>query len=148
MAELNDTKRLVERARQGDPAAFGRLADEHYRTVYGVAFSTVGNWSGAEEIAQETFLLAWSQKGALRNAGAFPTWLRRIAGNLSKNWIRSSDYRRRLAEHYRAVVGPETDPQSAPDAEADRSARKADVWRALESLPPNVRQAIVLYYLA
>ena len=108
----DNTNRLVERACKGDPAAFGRLADEHYRTVYDVAFSAVGNWSGAEDIAQETFLLAWSQKGSLQNASAFPAWLRRIAGNLSKNWIRSSDYRRRLAKHYAAVTRPETDPKS------------------------------------
>ncbi|MCC6797063.1 MAG: sigma-70 family RNA polymerase sigma factor [Candidatus Hydrogenedentes bacterium] len=143
----DDTSRLTERACKGDSEAFAQLADHHYRTVYGIAFSAVGNWSGAQDIAQETFLLAWSRRTSLRNFAAFPFWLRRIASNLSKDWIRSSGYRRRLADHYKALSPSEIDSRPAPDAETDRDMRKADVWRALETLSPNVREAVVLYYL-
>ncbi|MCC6797064.1 MAG: sigma-70 family RNA polymerase sigma factor [Candidatus Hydrogenedentes bacterium] len=147
MAQESDTYGLEERARLGDSEAFGQLAETHYRAVYGIAFSSVGNWSGAQDIAQETFLLAWSRRATLRNAAAFPAWVRRISTNLSKNWIRSADYRRRLANQYSALTSSEAAPDCAPDAEASAKFRKAEVWRALETLSPPLRQVVVLYYL-
>jgi RNA polymerase sigma-70 factor (ECF subfamily) len=144
---LSTSPHLLERARLGDPQAFGTLADEHYRTVYGVAFSIVGDWSAAEDIAQETLLLAWTRRTSLRNALAFPSWLRRIAGNLSKNWVRSKDYRRKLAEHYRVLTSPEAPVSASPDRKLDTHERVASVWDALESLPSGLRETIVLYYL-
>ena len=58
MTGMDETSRIFERARCGDPDAFGQLAEAHYRSIYGIAFSTLGNWSAAQDIAQETFLLA------------------------------------------------------------------------------------------
>lgn len=136
---------LLRRACGGDTDAFARLFSEHYRSVYGVAFSTVGNWSAAQDIAQETFLLAWARRDSLRNAITFPAWIRRIATNLAKNWIRSADYRRRLISHYRA-----TQAESMAHSEENRldtAFRRESVWQALESLPDAQRRAIVLFYL-
>lgn len=147
MAGMDETSRLFERAKKGDPEAFGQLAETHYRSIYGIAFSTLGNWSAAQDITQETFLLAWLHKSGLRNAVAFPAWLRRIAVNLSKNWIRSADYRRRLASHYRALPDTEISAgQSAGDA-VDHTLRRDQVWQALESLSPANREVVVLYYM-
>jgi RNA polymerase sigma factor (sigma-70 family) len=147
VAVPNNRTRIMEQALSGDMHAFGSLADEHYRIVYGIAFSIVGDWNAAEDIAQETFLLAWARRTSLRNAIAFPTWLRRIAENLSKNWIRSKDYRRRLADHYRILTSPETPEKSSADRRLDAREQVTSIWSALESLPPGHRQAIVLYYL-
>ncbi|GMW02117.1 MAG: hypothetical protein AMXMBFR84_32530 [Candidatus Hydrogenedentota bacterium] len=138
---------LVEKAFRGDSQAFARLAEDHYRTAYAVAFSMVGQWSAAQDIAQETFLLAWSHRESLRNALAFAGWIRRIATNVSKNWLRSASYRKRMAEHY-AKAAPDSATQGdQPDARTDESIRRATVWAALETLSPGLRQAVVLYYL-
>ena len=62
---------MLEHAQQGDKGAFSNLVESHYRMVYGVAFSTVGDWSAAEDIAQETFLVAWANRAKLRKSKAF-----------------------------------------------------------------------------
>jgi DNA-directed RNA polymerase specialized sigma24 family protein len=37
--------------------------------------------------------VAWVNLGKLRSLDAFGAWLRRIARNLAKNWMRSKRYR-------------------------------------------------------
>ncbi|MCC6695887.1 MAG: sigma-70 family RNA polymerase sigma factor [Candidatus Hydrogenedentes bacterium] len=138
---------LVRKACQGDPEAFARLVEQHYRTVYGLAFSVVGNWAAADDIAQETFLQAWSKRETLRNARVFPAWLRRIARNLGVNWIESAIYRRRLAERYRQETDPSAPSAQAPDVHTDALARRADVWQGLQNLSPTLRDAVVQFYL-
>ena len=136
----------VRSARTGNERAFAKLVEENYRTVYGLAFSAVGNWAAAEDITQETFLVAWSNLSRLRSAGAFGVWLRQIARNLSKNWIRSAGYRRSFAERQRqsAIEHPR-------DVEAHRrleqTERCAEVWDALQTLSPRLRETVVLFYL-
>jgi DNA-directed RNA polymerase specialized sigma24 family protein len=68
MAQPLDAE-LVEAAREGDEKAFARLVERNYRMVYGLAFSRAGNWSAAEDIAQETFLVAQKRcsSGRLQN---------------------------------------------------------------------------------
>ena len=85
---------LVRSARDGDQRAFGKLVDGYYRSIYGLAFSAVGDWQAAEDIAQDAFLVAWVNHGKLRSFEAFGAWLRRIARNLANTWIRSNRCRR------------------------------------------------------
>ncbi len=140
-----DTKHVLA-ARSGDTNAFGLLVERHYRTVYGLAYSAVGDWSAAEDIAQETFLAAWANLSKLRAPGAFPMWIRKIARNLAKNWFRSEEYRQRLAEKER---GREKDLDVIPSSsleELSNKERQAEIWEALRSLSPKVREAMVLFY--
>ena len=136
----------VDSARNGDKQAFARLVEENYRAVYGLAFSAVGDWAAAEDITQETFLVAWSSLSGLRAAGAFGVWLRQIVRNLAKNWIRSAGYRRKLEEHQRQLAG--TPPKEVEaHRRLEQADRRAEVWDALRALRPKLREAVVLFYL-
>lgn len=138
---------LVLSARNGDQRAFAKLVEEYYRPIYGLVFSTVGNWHAAEDVAQDAFLVAWSNLEKLRNREVFGAWLRRIARNLASNWIRSEVYRRALQQR-REAIDFRTAPQ--PNAALDQLARadaKDDTWAALATLTPPLREAVVLYYL-
>jgi RNA polymerase sigma factor (sigma-70 family) len=140
-------EKMVRRACAGDSEAFGHLVEQHYQTVYGVAFSAVGQWAAAEDIAQETFLQAWAKRETLRSARAFSAWVRRIARNLGVNWIESAMYRRRLADRYRTEIPQDAKSTPAPDVECGTLERRADIWEALNHLSGPVREAIVLFYL-
>ncbi|NUM56570.1 MAG: sigma-70 family RNA polymerase sigma factor [Candidatus Hydrogenedentes bacterium] len=142
-----ELERLVEAAKRGDAQAFARLTQAHYRLVYSLAYSTVGDWSAAQDIAQDAFLVAWTHLGNLRGAGAFPMWIRKIARNLALNWIRSADYRRRLAERHEQLVAPLQEPPQDPAQLLGREERRAALWKALQHLSPPVREAMVLFYL-
>ena len=90
---------LVERARHGDEHAFAELVGRHYRRVSSIAYAITGDWAAAEDLAQETFLVAWQNLKRIRDPERFFAWLCRIARNLSRNWLRSRQCRLRLSEH-------------------------------------------------
>ena len=70
---------LIQRARAGDRAAFGRLVELYQRAVYNLCYRMVGEATEAEDAAQETFLRAYSQLGRYDPARSFKTWLFAIA---------------------------------------------------------------------
>lgn len=142
-----EAEKLVGAAQCGDTAAFAALAQAYYRLVYGLAYSTLGDWAAAQDIAQDAFVVAWTNLGNLREPGAFPMWIRKITRNLSLNWIRSAEYRRRLAERHEQLAAPLMEQPEDPAQALGRKERRATLWKALEQLSPPVREAMVLFYL-
>jgi RNA polymerase sigma factor (sigma-70 family) len=143
----HELEKLVATAERGDTAAFADLTRAHYRLVYALAYSTVGDWAAAQDITQDAFLVAWTHLGDLRGAGAFPMWIRKITRNLALNWIRSADYRRRLAERHEQLVAPLQEQPEDPAQLLGREERRAALWKALEQLSPPIREAMILFYL-
>ena len=60
-------------------------------------------------------------------------WLRKIARNLSINWIRSLSYRRALAER-QASEGTERDLDPGPEARAARKESLAKIQEGVEAI--------------
>jgi RNA polymerase sigma factor (sigma-70 family) len=138
---------LVQSAQNGDSRAFAKLVEVYCRPIYGLVFSIVGNWQATEDIAQDAFLVAWTDIRRLRTLDAFGAWLRRIARNLARNWIRSECYRRALLER-RAILGNAVGPEPcAPVEDLEMVDTRAEVWGALATLSPRLRETVVLFYL-
>ena len=72
---------LVLRARAGDQAAYGELVTRYQGRVRGWLRSLCGDFSAADDLAQETFLRAWTRLGDLRDPVRFGQWLMKIAYN-------------------------------------------------------------------
>ena len=70
---------LIERAQAGDAEAFGRLVDLHGPSTYRLCYAILRSPTEAEDAAQEAFVRAWRELPRLRDASAWPGWLRRIA---------------------------------------------------------------------
>ncbi len=64
------------------------LVERHATETYRLAAAIVGE-ADARDVAQESFVAAWQQLPRLRDADAFAAWLRRIAVNRSRNWLRA-----------------------------------------------------------
>ncbi|HTL31250.1 MAG TPA: sigma-70 family RNA polymerase sigma factor, partial [Tepidisphaeraceae bacterium] len=69
----------VERAKAGDVSAFTHLTKAYQNLVFGYAFGMLGDFHLAQDVTQETFLIAFSSFAKLSSPDALPTWLRRIA---------------------------------------------------------------------
>jgi len=145
--ERETDARLAKAARGGDKDAFSRLVERHYGAIYGLAYASVGNWSAAEDIAQEAFLVAYANLRRLRVPGVFLMWLRRIVRNLSQDWIRSEVYRRKLAERMKIEGEHNSVSNDSPAAHLGRQERYSEAWDALQTLSSNVREAMVLFYI-
>ena len=70
---------LIERARNGDEEAFGRLVEAYGPATYRLCYAIVRSAAEAEDASQEAFVRAWRELPRLRDASAWPGWLRKIA---------------------------------------------------------------------
>jgi RNA polymerase sigma-70 factor (ECF subfamily) len=143
---------LVERCRQADVRAFDEIVERHKQKIFNYVCRMTNDSPDAEDITQEVFIKAYLSIGAFRNDAAVDTWLYRIATNLVIDRFR----RGKRAPQLVAVPDDENDPLhelpatergSDPAAQAQLAELQAEVTRALATLPPKLRSAIVLHDL-
>ena len=123
---------LIDRAQQGDHDAFAALVNEHQRYVYNLALRVLRDENEALDLAQETFVRAWSALPNFRGQSKFRTWLYCIVTNLCYN--RLPGLRRSLNALGDAVV--EEIPN--PDSKSGNPARKLE----MQELREHLRQAV------
>src|SRR6478736_7705467 len=79
----------LDRARNGDREAFGRLVRRHHRRVYAATLHILGNHSDADDATQEAFVRAFRGLTSFDGRADFFTWLYRITINTSLNALRA-----------------------------------------------------------
>ena len=84
---------LIDRARNGDPAAFERLVDPYRRELLVHCYRIFGSVADAEDALQETMLAAWRGLAGYEGRASIRTWLYRIATTRSLNMLRSASRR-------------------------------------------------------
>jgi len=70
---------LVASVRRGDVEAFGRLIERYERSVLAAALAELRDMHLAEDVSQETLLLAFRRLDTLRDEAKFGPWLMQIA---------------------------------------------------------------------
>ncbi len=75
---MEEIKNLVIRASSGNSEAFEEIVRRFQDMARGYAFSILGDFNIAEDVAQEAFLDLHRQLPNLRNPEAFSSWFRRI----------------------------------------------------------------------
>ncbi len=141
----------LDRARQGDRTAFGRLVQRHQRRVYAAALHILGNHADADDATQETFVRAYRGLSTFDGRADFFTWLYRITVNTALNALRSD--KRGAALHQRgnaeaAHVGgrPEALGQleRSPAQHVQQAAEVTRVLHAVAQLSASLRVTLVL----
>jgi RNA polymerase sigma-70 factor, ECF subfamily len=74
-------RKLVAEAQNGDGKAFQALYEHFAPRIYNFLFRLLGSRDEAEDVAQQTFLIALRQLGTLRDAAQVESWIYRIARN-------------------------------------------------------------------
>ena len=85
---------LIEKVKKGNKGAFNFLVNKYYPRVYASLFSFTKSKEDSEDLAQQTFIKVWQQIESFRGDSAFFTWIYRIAINLAKNFVVSSNYKK------------------------------------------------------
>ena len=79
---------LVQRAREGDGAAFALLYHASRKEVLLVVRRIIRDEDTAEQLTNEAFARAWEKLGAFRGDSAFSTWAVRIGINQARMHLR------------------------------------------------------------
>jgi RNA polymerase sigma-70 factor (ECF subfamily) len=81
--------RLVKASRKGDEDAFRQLLEEHRDAITSTLVACgVRSSETAHDLAQETALRAWTRLDSLRNPNTFSAWVRQIAANATRDYLR------------------------------------------------------------
>jgi RNA polymerase sigma factor (sigma-70 family) len=148
--QLTDAQLIARVVVHDDRNAFSELVRRHQSAVRTtLRRMTVGNHALADDLAQETFMLAYRNIKSFRQEAQFSTWLYRIATNAFL-----ADARKRKEEllgDRDQDLAPEDDESAVP-AEAGVSDQtrgaslRIDMDRALARLSDAERAAIVQCY--
>jgi RNA polymerase sigma-70 factor (ECF subfamily) len=128
---------LVQAIAEGHLDALEPLVRRHQDGVRRLAYRFLGEWSDANDVAQDAFLRVVRAAPRYQPTARFTTWLHRIVVNLCL------DSRRRRARFVAADLpdGPACLP---PDVlERDETVRR--VRQALNGLPERQRTAVILH---
>ena len=148
--EVSDAQ-LIARALVGDDRhAFAELVRRHQSSVRACLRKlTAGNHALADDLSQETFVLAWRNLKSFRQEARFSTWLYRIATNC---WLADARKRKEelLGDRDQALGETEADDTMVGDSahrdHAGSSALKLDLERVMAVLTEGERAAIVQCY--
>jgi RNA polymerase sigma factor (sigma-70 family) len=134
---------LVTRAHNGDVEAYGQIVRRFQDMAYGYAYSILGDFHLAEDVAQEAFIEAYRQLDNLRDPAAFPGWFRRIVFKYCDRITR----RRQLSTvPLDAAVGMAT-KELGPVQAAEKRETQQKVLVAIRALPEHLRAVTSLFYI-
>jgi RNA polymerase sigma-70 factor (ECF subfamily) len=142
---LEDEKRWLQEARQGDEEAFSRIVEAFQRPVFTLCYRMLGERTQAEDAAQETFLRAFLNLKRYDMERPFITWLLSIASNHCIDRLR----RRRLRLVPLEEAGIEAqiaDAAPGPESALAQSEQERELHQSLLRLAHKDRAAVVLHY--
>lgn len=133
---------MVERARLGELDAFNILFSHYNAPICMYLARMIGSDEEGRDLAQDTFLKAWSQLSKMRDPASFPSWLYRIATNVGVDYLRAQKLRRWLPWVPSGRRSEQTEfSQSDPTT---RVAETEHVKQALASIAPRYRACLLL----
>ena len=126
---------LVAAAQAGSTAAFARLVDRHQQALRAFLRRACGDWAAADDLAQETFITAWSRIGRLKAGASVRAWLCGIGYNKHLTSRRSAARDRAREARYEAERDETVDAASED---------KLALERAMAGLPDDQRACVAL----
>jgi RNA polymerase sigma-70 factor (ECF subfamily) len=140
-------EQLVEHAVSGDSEAFGEIVKRWERKLFALCFGMLGREDDARDALQETFVAAYRNIGRFRGEAKVSSWLHRIAVNQCLTAKRR--YKTR-AEDLIDETASENEPlfvapsHQSPARKTEQAERLEAVRQAVSSLPPELREVIVM----
>jgi RNA polymerase sigma-70 factor (ECF subfamily) len=140
----------MARLAAGQNDALNDLMERHSRRLFHYLLRQLSDPSDAEDCAQEAFVRVYLHRAKFRSTAKFSTWLYAIATNLAR------DCHRRSARHPE-VSPPESrdgrpggmemmpDHSPGPGDELQAGEQAAQVRAAVQALPEELREPLVLF---
>jgi RNA polymerase sigma factor (sigma-70 family) len=141
----NDTE-LVNACIGGDRDAFAQIVTRYQALIASIAYSATGSIGQSEDLAQETFVVAWRQLKSLQDASKLRAWLcgiaRRLTANALRRELREPSQQAQSLEEVMETPAAE----AMPVEQAISHEEEAILWRSLHQIPENYREPLILFY--
>lgn len=142
---------LVRRARRGELSAYDELVKRYQERIYATIYHMTGNHEDANDLAQESFIKAYSAFRWFKGGSSFYTWLYRIAVNKTINFLKQRRNKHHLslndldfnAEHDPDLVALISD--KTPNRDISLSELQKKLNEALLKLSEPHRMVVVLH---
>lgn len=135
---MNTDFLLIQKMKRGDESAFDIFVRKHYAEILKYCNYHCFDTSYAEDLTQETFLHFFERLSDYRYMGKTKNYLYTIAGNLCRDY-----YKKAKESLLEEVVEMQN---SLQQSKLENVLNKITVEAALNSLPEELREVIVLYY--
>ncbi len=134
---------LVLRLQHGDTKALMRIYDKYAGALLGIAVKMVHNFAVAEDLLHDIFLDFVEGIMQFRLTGSLKSYLACCVANRAKDWLRSSERHAFRSFDFDGLRSPER----TPDRIAMEDEMSLQVSDALNQLPMEQKEAILLHLL-
>lgn len=139
MSQLNDISLVAQVVVFKNAKAFDELVKKYQSPIRRFFLNlTCGDSELSNDLAQDTFIKAYTNIASFKNLSSFSTWLYRIAYNIFYDYIRSR-------KETNDLDAREVDAISS--VEQDNLGQKMDVYQSLKTLKEIERTCITLFYM-
>jgi RNA polymerase sigma-70 factor, ECF subfamily len=131
---------VLRQARRGDEHAFSLIVRQYQTPLYNYVLRVLsGDRALAEDMCQEVFIRVYQALPKFDDRCKFSTWLFQVAKHRVVDELRARERR------VRTPIDPDSAPQLRLADEPTDSVETMDaLWRAIASLPLDLRMALVL----
>jgi RNA polymerase sigma-70 factor (ECF subfamily) len=134
---------VIRRAQRGDERAFTLIVRAYEAPIFNYVLRMVGNRTLAEDLTQDVFLRVYQGLRSYSLRARFTTWLFQVAKNRVVDELRSEERRPRSLMTIDDVPRLEV-----VDAPIELSEAIAVLWRTVEALSPDLKEALLLRDIA
>ena len=145
-----DELKVIDRVLKGDVDAFGILVKRYEKQIVNYIFRMIGDYQDALELSQEVFLKAYLALKTYKSEYSFSTWLYKIAKNRTIDFIRKKKLNTVSIEGQgdeNSLKPQYEDSGLKPDEIFERKRRAQVVGKAVEKLPLEYREVIIMYHI-
>lgn len=141
---------LIAAFQHGSEEAFKVLVGRFKNPLTNFVYRFVGDHDDSDDIVQETFVRVFRNRHSYTPRAKCSTWIYTIASNLAKSRLRQRERRRVVSLFHRGRMGGEEQESEIPDLRyaadrgADSSLKHERIQKALNSISPKYREAVVL----
>ncbi len=146
ISELTD-EQIVKLAVDENPDAFGEIVNRWERKIFALCYGMLKREDEAKDATQETFIAAYKNLEGFRGDAKVSSWLHRIAVNKCLSRMRRDKSR---SESFLDDDNPAADQVFTADANlspsklTEKNERTTAVRQAVQALPADLRQVVVM----
>ena len=141
MKHLSDQE-LMRIVQAGDYSPASEIYDRYSSRIYNFAFRFLKNAEAAEDAMQEVFVKMIRHAGQFQGDAKLSTWLFSITANWCRDYLRKADNKPKESEE--VLISLPASSENSPERNLEKREDELRVRRALSSLTPEQREAILL----